>query len=128
MKTWIISLAVAFCTLQMGQAQIKITDQDVIHYVNQQATVCGKIASTYFDSISRRKPTFLNFRYPHPDETFTVIIWGDDRKHFPEAPEKYFKNKQVCVTGKIILFHNQPEMIISSPEQVQLEDENNQSN
>ncbi|MCL6523245.1 MAG: hypothetical protein K6T34_01170 [Thermoflavifilum sp.] len=108
--------------ITIAHAQVKISDQQAIKYVNQQATVCGKIASTYFDSTSLRKPTFLNFRYPHPDETFTAIIWGDDRKNFTYAPETYLKNKQVCITGKITLFHDQPEMIISRPEQIEVID------
>ncbi|MBX6379238.1 MAG: DNA-binding protein [Thermoflavifilum aggregans] len=126
MKTWIAGLImiISLFAVGAGYAQVRISDEDVAHYVNQQVTVCGKIAGTYYDSTSKRKPTFLNFRYPHPDETFTVVIWGDDRKHFSYAPETYLKNKQICVTGKIILFHNQPEMIVTSPAQIELENEN----
>ncbi|QOR75081.1 MAG: hypothetical protein IMW88_06760 [Thermoflavifilum sp.] len=120
MKALITSLLISFFIIQATFAQNSISDKDAIRYVNQQVTVCGPIASTYFDSTSRRRPTFLNFRYPHPDETFTAIIWGDDRKNFPYAPEVYLKNKQVCINGKVILFHDQPEMVITQPEQIKI--------
>ncbi|SFV29913.1 DNA-binding protein [Thermoflavifilum thermophilum] len=123
MKTWITGLTISLLAVQAAYAQAKISDEYVARYVNQQVTVCGKIASTYYDSTSKRKPTFLNFRYPHPDETFTVVIWGDDRKNFPYKPETYLKNKQICVKGKITLFHDEPEMIITSPAQIELENE-----
>src|ERR1041384_178594 len=80
-------------------------------------TVCGIIISTYV-SQGDKKITFLNFGHPHPNETFTLVIWEDDLPNFKYKPAEYLKDKNVCVMGKIKLYKGKPEMIIKYPNQI----------
>ena len=43
-------------------------------------------------------------------ETFTIVIWDSDRPKFGE-PEVKYRNKSVCVTGRIKGCHGVPQVI-----------------
>lgn len=95
----------------------KLTTVEAKDHIGEQATVCGKVASTRYAATSRGKPTFLNLDKPYPSQVFTVLIWGENREKFGTPEEKY-REKQVCVTGKITEYRGTPEVIISDPTQV----------
>jgi hypothetical protein len=94
-----------------------ITAQDASHHVGETATVCGTVASTNFAQRAPGKPTFLDLDKPYPNETFTVLIWGEDRSRFG-TPESSFLQKQVCATGQIQLYQGRPQVIIHDPGQL----------
>ena len=84
------------------QSQVKkLTVAEAKDHIGEQATVCGKVASTRYAATTRGKPTFLNFDKPYPTQIFTVLIWGENREKFGTLEEKY-RDKQVCVTGRIL--------------------------
>ncbi|PYR93582.1 MAG: hypothetical protein DMF84_09275 [Acidobacteria bacterium] len=70
-------------------------------FIGKEATVCGTVKSARYASNSNRKPTFLNLDKPYPRQLFTVVIFEDDRAKFSPPAEEQFKNKNICVTGKI---------------------------
>ena len=98
-----------------------VTPEDAINYIGKQATVCGKVASTKFSTRSRRQPTFINLNKPYPNQIFTALIWGADRSNFPSAPENYYSNKAICVSGIIELYRGKPEIIVKSPNQIMVQ-------
>jgi len=51
-----------------------------------------------------------------------VVIWGTDRSKFKQPPETLYAQHQVCVTGRIELYHGAPEIIVRSPSQLALDD------
>jgi micrococcal nuclease len=81
------------------------------------ATVCGKVVSTHYAASSRSRPTFLNLDEPYPRQIFTIVIWGSDRPKFGE-PEAKYRDKSVCVTGKIKEYRGVPEVVASEPAQI----------
>jgi hypothetical protein len=88
-------------------------------HVGATATVCGKVADArHLESASG--PTFLNFDKPYPDHTFTAFIAGENRAKFG-TPEKEFAEKDVCVTGAIVLFNGKPEIVLTDPAQIKLQ-------
>lgn len=90
---------------------------DARKFIGKEKTVCGLVAATrYLDSSSNR-PTFLNFDKPNPNQTFTVVIFGEDRKKFGE-PEVTYKNKNICVTGKIEDYRGSPQIVARDPKQI----------
>jgi micrococcal nuclease len=95
-----------------------ISPEDAINHIGQQATVCGNVASTHFSSRSKGQPTFINLNRPYPNQIFTVLIWGSDRSKFPGAPENYYSNKRICVSGKIQQYKGAPEIVVKSPNQI----------
>jgi hypothetical protein len=53
----------------------------------------------------------------YPNQIFTAIIFGSDRTKFG-APEISQREKQVCVTGEIFLYHRKTEIILRDPKQL----------
>ncbi len=98
-----------------------ISPEDAINHIGQQATVCGNVASTHFSSRSKGQPTFINLNRPYPSQIFTVLIWGSDRSSFSGAPENYYRDKRICVSGKIQQYRGTPEIIVKSANQIREE-------
>jgi DNA/RNA endonuclease YhcR with UshA esterase domain len=49
--------------------------------------------------------------------TKIVWIWGGSRAKFG-APEETYRNKNICVTGRIESYRGEPEIIASDPAQL----------
>jgi endonuclease YncB( thermonuclease family) len=94
-----------------------LTAAEAADHIGSTATVCGTVASTKFAERSNAQPTYLNLDRPYPDQLLTVVIWGTDRGSFGE-PEKRYSGKRICVTGKVELFRERPQIIARDPSQV----------
>lgn len=95
-----------------------IPANEAAQHVGETAQVCGHVASAaYFASI-KGSPTFINLDRPYPDQTFTVVIWGDARGRFEGPPERLFDGKTVCVTGRIETYRGKPQIVVTSPDQM----------
>ena len=99
-----------------GQGK-KLTTTEAKDHIGEQATVCGKVASGRYAATTRGKPTFLDLDKPYPDQLFTVLIWGENRAKFG-TPEETYRNKDICVTGRIQSYRGEPEIIASVPAQL----------
>jgi DNA/RNA endonuclease YhcR with UshA esterase domain len=85
--------------------------------VGKDATVCGTVKSTRYAEASNRKPTFLNLDKAFPDPLFTIVIFDADRAKFDKPEEKY-RDKDICVTGRIHDFRGTPEIVVTDPKQI----------
>jgi len=103
-------------------AETRLTPAEAAQHAGEPATVCGLVAGAKYAERSRGKPTFLDFEKPHPAEVFKVVIWGADRAKFKQPPETLYAQQQVCVTGRIELYHGAPEIIVRNPSQLALDD------
>lgn len=108
------SLAVAVLMLPIAllpaSAQ-SIKAADAKAHVGENATVCGIVASEHTASSSRGEPTFINLDSPYPDQIFTILVWGDDRKNVGELPRL---KSRVCATGLIKDYRGVPEIVVRS--------------
>jgi hypothetical protein len=104
----------------LGSAQTSMVAAEAKNHVGEKGTVCGQVASTHYATQSRGNPTFLNLDKPYPNQVFTVLIWGSDRPKFGE-PEKAYRNKHICVTGKITEYKGNPEIIAYEPYQIKVQ-------
>jgi DNA/RNA endonuclease YhcR with UshA esterase domain len=50
----------------------------------------------------------------------TILIWGENRSKFG-TPERDYKGKFICVTGKITEYRGAPEIVADSPKQIAVE-------
>src|SRR6266852_3652087 len=67
--------------------------------VGEERIVCGTVTNTRYVDTGKTNPTFLNMGGRYPQQCFTVVIWGEDRKQFiddlrakhaeSERPEEY---------------------------------------
>ena len=84
--------------------------------IGETATVCGRVADTLYQETGSHV-TFLNFDKPYSDHTFTAFLPAENRSKFG-TPEKEYKDKDICVTGKIEDYHGKPEIVLTNPQQI----------
>jgi len=113
-------LLTVIALLSPVQAQKKLTASEAKEHFGENATVCGEIVSTRYAESSKGQPTFLNLDKPYPNQIFTVVIWGSNRSKF-KTPEEDYKDKKICVTGKITAYDGLPEIIADDPKQIHIE-------
>jgi hypothetical protein len=97
-----------------------ITAREAKNHVGEKATVCGRVVGIHFVSSGKGQPTFVHFDEQYPNQVFTLVIWGSDRPKFGR-PEDLYRNKDLCVTGKITSYLKVPEIVASNPNQVQIQ-------
>jgi len=114
----VICLVIFFLFANIVFSANNISPEDAINHIGEEAIVCGNVASTHFSSRSKGQPTFINLNRPYPNQIFTVLIWGSDRSKFPGAPENYYSNKRICVSGKIQQYKGAPEIVARSVNQI----------
>jgi len=102
-------------TSTIGQ---KVSLQDVQTNIGQTVTVCGKIFGGRFVPNAVNTPTLLNMGGGSPNHSLTLVIFAEDLKEFPPQPEVHYANQQVCVTGTVMDYKGQPEIILKSPAQI----------
>ena len=102
------------------QAQKKLSASDAKEHFGENATVCGDVVSTRYAASAKGQPTFLNLDKPYPNQIFTVVIWGSNRNKF-KTPEDDYKEKKICITGKITAYDGLPEIVVDDPKQIRIE-------
>lgn len=103
-----------------AQPEVTISAGEAVDHIGTTAKVCGEVASAdYLPNVSGQ-PTFLNLDEPYPNPVFTVVIFGEHRERFRTLPEQAYLNRSVCVIGTIREHDGLPQIIVSSPEQLEL--------
>ena len=96
----------------------KYTAAEAKAHIGEVAIVCGKVVDARFAENIRGTPTFLNFEKPHPNQIFTVVIWVRYRDKF-DKPEVKYKDKEMCVRGKIEEHRGTPQIEARDPAQIE---------
>ena len=93
-------------------------------HVDEDARVCGFVAQTRYAEASTGQPTFLDFGQPYPNEVFSAVIWGGapERAKYPEPPEVFYIRRNLCVTGRIELYGDKPQIVVRQPAQITIDD------
>jgi hypothetical protein len=107
---------VVACAGLSGQAK-PLGAKDAKDHIGEHATVCGIVVSARYVSSSRGSPTFLDLDAPYPKNSFTIVIWGENRAKFG-TPEDKYRDKSICSTGTIISYRGSPEMVLTDPSQI----------
>jgi len=114
---WLVALVVAVFLLSRVPAafvqQKVISYEQADKFINQLVTVEGTIVRAH----NSGKACFLNFN-PDYRHYLSLVIFASDFPKFPANPEKFYLNKKVRVRGRIKLYQDQPEIILSSPSQI----------
>jgi hypothetical protein len=103
-------------------AQKKYSASEAKEHFGETATVCGEVVSARYAASTKGQPTFLNLDKPYPNQVFTVLIWGNNRSKFG-APESEFKDRRICVRGKITAYAGLPEIVADDPKQIRIDPE-----
>lgn len=67
---------------------------------------------------------FLNF-HENFRENFTVVVNQESYAAFPDTPDRIYFGKNVRVVGEIIEFNGKPEIVVTSPEAIEVVDDPN---
>jgi len=87
-------------------------------YIGQRITVEGKIVNTYNH---RGQVCFLNFSDDWRGK-FYIPVFDEVFAELPEAPETYFLNKTIRVTGKVTQHRNRPNIEVQNIGQIEIID------
>lgn len=115
-------LCILLFSASTAHSQITIPLEDVSKHVGDSVTVCGKVSGVRFLETAKNTPTFINLGQVFPNNTLTVVIWSDVRKQFETAPELLFKEKEVCVTGRVELFRERPQIVLKRSNDIKLKE------
>ena len=118
MKYFIVSILTILSFSSFAQQEIKI--EEVRNHIGDSVTIRDKIFGGKYIQSVKGSPTFLNVGDEYPNAPLTLVIWDDTRKQFKAAPEELYKNQQVFITGKIVLYKDKPEIIITNPKQIEV--------
>ncbi len=117
MKFFLITIFCLAGITSFSQQQIKV--EDAKNHAGDSVKTCSKIyGAKYFES-AKEPITLLDVGAKYPDNFLTLVIHDDGRKLFKKPPEEYYKGTQVCVTGRIQIFKEKPEIIVNNPTQIQ---------
>lgn len=115
---YLLTIAIA-CLAVTAFAQQEIKIEDVRNHIGDSVKICSKVYSSKYLEADKGSPTFLNLGAAYPHQLLTILIWSDTRKQFTNPPEQYFKGAKVCVTGRVQMYNQIPEIIIYSAMQIQ---------
>jgi micrococcal nuclease len=87
-------------------------------YLGRELIVEGRVADTYHDLKSNT--VFLNFEKPYPNQCFTGVIFSSDLYKFVQSPEDYYLNKTVRIMGEVKEYQGRPEIILETPNQIEI--------
>jgi micrococcal nuclease len=117
-RVTLFCLGLIFCLAAFSQTEIKL--DDINKHIGDSVKICTRIYGGIFLERSKDMPTFLNAGGSYPNNPLTLVIWPDVRKTFTGKPEEFFKDKNVCLSGKVILFKEKPEIVIYNITQLAL--------
>jgi hypothetical protein len=115
-KALLAATAVLFSLIASSQQEIKI--EDVGKHVGDSVKVCTKIYGGIYLERSKGTPTLLNAGAAYPESPLTLVIRADARAQFKNPPEIFYKDKQVCIAGKVELYKEKPQIVVYAESQI----------
>lgn len=124
MRTRLIALLAAFIVISIAPAAEPakpLTPAEAATKVNEQVTVQMDVKAASL----RGTNCFLNSEENYRDaKTFTVFINKAALDKFKAAkidnPATLFRGKTIQVTGKVVLYQNRPEIVLSGPDAIKI--------
>ena len=97
-----------------GSAPVKIGTSDASKFYGREMIVTGRVAQVSI----RPHIVFLNMDKPYPNSPFTLVIFPAATNHFSNLKE--LKGESVEARGKIINYHNRPEIVLEKANQLKV--------
>jgi len=93
-------------------ALVKIGALEATGHYDQMMIVTGKVAQVTI----RPSVTFLNLDQPYPDSPFAIVIIHGKSSYYGDA--NALKGKSIEIRGKITNYHDKPEIVLNSTNQL----------
>lgn len=84
------------------------------NYYDQEMVVTGKVVQVN----GRSSITFINLDVAGPQSPFTAVIFQSNLGAFGDLNR--FTNRVVAISGTIVEYHNRPEIVLETPEQLKI--------
>jgi DNA/RNA endonuclease YhcR with UshA esterase domain len=97
-------------------AQQVIPPSEARKHLDKTVTVEGVVSQVHFDA--RSKMMFIDLDGRFPDQAFTAVIYKEAISSFPNVES--LKDKVVDITGEVIDYYGRTEIILRSPDQLQI--------
>jgi len=100
----------------------QVAPADAKNHLGENTTVCGKVVDLRhfkYGVVGHGKPVVFDLDQPEPNPVFFFIAFGagtDGEKEMVEA----YKDKKVCVTGKITVLQGGTTPAIMAPDRSQI--------
>lgn len=100
------------------QAQKKITAKDAANYGGQNVMVCDKV---YNAEVVKSENTTLLYLGNDNGQYLTAIVKGPSNPRFKWHPERDFKGRAVCLSGKIAEYKGKPAIYVTDASQIKID-------
>ncbi len=110
-----LSLLVFLLVANLAKSQTTISIKDVAKHIGEEVTICDSVYTTR----ALNNLTLLNLGAEFPKQLLTLVIYKADLSKFKE-PEKTYLQKKVCITGKLVLFNEKPQIVVTEPKQLSI--------
>ncbi len=97
----------------MKNSNSKATD-----YEGKLVYTCAKVYGSKV--IESNGMTLLHLGAEYPNSPLTIVIYSDSLGNFDNKPADYYKGKNICVGGKIIMYKGKPEIIVSKASEIEV--------
>jgi DNA/RNA endonuclease YhcR with UshA esterase domain len=97
-------------------AQTTIELKDLSRHVGDSVHVSGKVFGVR--DVSNGKLTVINVGGAYPDQLLTVVV-GEEAKKLLNGSLDDYNGKEISVSGKVELFKDKPQIVITKPSQLQ---------
>ena len=98
---WAYLAALAVSCALSQEAPSGVPAAEAWRDLGKTEAVCGQVVDSWWPNARPQAPTYLCLERPRPEQTFTVIIPFAKRDAWGDSPEKSFRGKRICVTGKV---------------------------
>jgi hypothetical protein len=88
-----------------------ININDAMKYVGKTVTVCSRV----YGVSATDKITRINLGDRFPNSPLTVVIFAGSYANFKSAPGEFYKDKNICVEGKVEEYRGKAQIIIEKP-------------
>lgn len=117
MKKLLLSLCLALFIA--APAMAAINSEDAAQHVGETQTVCGTVAQVAYLS----KGVAINIGAQYPLQHINGFVWNGKAVNV-NAGVGGFDNligKDICMSGRIVLYKGRPEIIINTPGQISIQ-------
>lgn len=98
----------------------RIAAKDVLAHVGDSVQFCSKVYNVRSTSATEEKVTVLNLQANYSEPIVNLLIPDEDVAKFGASGEAAFANKEVCVSGLLLMQNNVPTIILHRKEQLKL--------
>lgn len=114
----ILAVVISFISFS-SLAQTKIKPEEVKDHINDSVEVRGKVYGITYLENAKNSPTLINVGGKYPNQLLTIVIFKNVRDQLGYNPqEEKFVQGVVVAKGKIVLYKDKPQIVISDPRQL----------